>query len=75
MMRFEWNKKAIGEIKEGTAAALRDTANEVARTHSGRSKTTVRGALKAAAKRRGLRFEPGDDMVDAISKGTSVRFR
>jgi hypothetical protein len=75
MGAFELDERAIEEIANQQVAAVRDVLNEVVATHKGQSEESVGQAIAAAAASRGLDFEPGDDMIQAISSGQDVIFR
>jgi hypothetical protein len=74
MARFEFDKRAIKKIGDDMTAAIREILNEVAETHGGRPEPEVRSALLAAARRKGVKYEPGDDAVKAISSNPETRF-
>ena len=67
MSEFEWNPNAAKEIEKEVKEVVEESITEVAQTHSGKPKSEVRSALIAATKRRGLKFEPDDEIVSLIS--------
>jgi hypothetical protein len=74
MARFEFDKRAIKKLGDDAVTAYREILNEVAETHGGRPESEIRAALLAAARRKGVTIEPGDDAVKAISSNPDTRF-
>ena len=67
--RVELNLAAIEQIGREHTEMIRSVLNEVASTHSGQSENEIRGALRSAISRRGLRLEPSEEWVQAIATG------